>query len=130
MTEYAQAKNVVAALAKGINPLTGEVLPAHSPYNEPEIIRALFTVLNPRQLLTGKKSPEMKMEENIANNRPRNAGLPWTKENRKKLAKQFGEGLSLHDLANEFERTPGAIQSELVRQGLMDRPDFQFSKVS
>ncbi|EGU61756.1 hypothetical protein VINI7043_21551 [Vibrio nigripulchritudo ATCC 27043] len=33
---------IVEALANGINPQTGEVLPSESPYNSPDVIRALF----------------------------------------------------------------------------------------
>ncbi|MGV3001488.1 hypothetical protein [Vibrio sp. E150_018] len=37
---------VIEALANGINPLTAEALPKESPYNSPEIIRALFSTLD------------------------------------------------------------------------------------
>ncbi len=37
---------VIEALANGIDPLTGEALPEESPYNSPEIIRALFATLD------------------------------------------------------------------------------------
>jgi hypothetical protein len=36
------AKQIVQLLARGINPVTGEVFPDDSPYNHPTIIRALF----------------------------------------------------------------------------------------
>jgi hypothetical protein len=31
--------------ANGINPITGEILPDASPYNDPAVIRALFEAL-------------------------------------------------------------------------------------
>ncbi|WP_298768357.1 hypothetical protein [uncultured Shewanella sp.] len=37
---------IIEALANGIDPLTGEVLPNESPYNHPDTIRALFAVIN------------------------------------------------------------------------------------
>ena len=40
-----RAKEIVRGLAEGVDPTTGEVLPAESVYNSPEVIRALFTVL-------------------------------------------------------------------------------------
>lgn len=115
-----EAKELVSALANGANPLTGEGLPAKSPYNDPMIIRALFTVLNSSNAKAMKKTPEEKMEENLAAGRPRNAGLPWTDDLRTELAGMFQGGAALRDLASHFERTNGAILSELARQGLVD----------
>lgn len=41
-----EAKRIIEALATGIDPITGEVLPDDSPVNEPQVIRALFTAAN------------------------------------------------------------------------------------
>jgi len=120
--EFTEAKNLVSALANGTDPVTGEILPAKSPYNEPTVIRALFTVLNSSNGKATRKSPEEKMEENLAAGRPRNAGLPWTDDLRVELAEKFQGGTTLQELARHFERTNGAILSELARQGLVDRP--------
>lgn len=40
--DAAQALRIVSALANGANPNTGEVFPPDSPYQSPNIIRALF----------------------------------------------------------------------------------------
>jgi len=72
------------------------------------------------QKVRGKKSLEEKQEENIRKGRPRNAGLPWTDELRKEVAGMFKSGKSIKELAQYFERTEGAIVSELVRQGLIN----------
>ena len=119
--EFHEAKDLVSTLANGTDPVTGEILPAESPYNEPAVIRALFTVLNASNGRATKKSPEEKMEENLAAGRPRNAGLPWTDDLRAELAEKFHSGMALGELARQFERTNGAILSELARQGLVDR---------
>jgi hypothetical protein len=37
-----EAKEIIEALANGINPETGEILPAQSNFNSPQVIRALF----------------------------------------------------------------------------------------
>ena len=37
-----KAKEIIEALANGIDPETGEILPAQSPVNNPQVIRALF----------------------------------------------------------------------------------------
>ena len=39
------AKKIIRTLADGIDPTTGEVLPKESVYNSPEVIRALYTLL-------------------------------------------------------------------------------------
>ena len=118
--ELSVAKDMVAALANGANPVTGELLPAKSPYNEPKVIRALFLVLNSVYVKPVKKSPGERMEENLAAGRPRKAGLPWTEEWRTELAEKFEKGTPMGKLAQHFERTQGAIHAELARQGLVD----------
>ena len=40
-----RAKNIVRDLAEGIDPRTGEFLQPDTIYNSPEVIRALFTLL-------------------------------------------------------------------------------------
>lgn len=120
--EFNEAKDLVSALANGTDPVTGEVLPAKSPYNDPKVIRALFTVLNSSNGRATRKTPEEKMEENLAAGRPKNAGLPWTDDLRAELAEKFHSGVTLRELALQFERTNGAILSELARQGLVNPP--------
>ncbi|MEX2525392.1 MAG: hypothetical protein WD750_10570 [Gammaproteobacteria bacterium] len=120
--KFDEAKSILSALANGINPVTGEVLPETSPYNEPKVIRALFTVLNsPKNNKQPKKTLEEKQQENIAAGRPRNAGFPWTDSLKKELAEKFESGVCLDELAQYFERTKGAIISELVKQGLVEQ---------
>ena len=61
---------IVEALANGIDPITGELLPSESPYNHPDVIRALFTTLelakNPaKKAPKVKKTPEQKNLEKM-----------------------------------------------------------------
>ena len=122
--ELDEAKQIVTALANGIDPTTGEVLPQESPYNDPTVIRALFTVIG--SLKTVKKSnqtDEQKQQGNIDNGKPKNAGIPWTKELKAEVASKYLSGTSIHKLARYFERTTGAIVSELTKQGLIGLSD-------
>jgi hypothetical protein len=125
--EIEEAKRIVSRLANGADPVTGEVLPNNSPYNNPAVIRALFTVLSntrvPRKFT--RQSIEEKQDQNISDGKPRNAGLPWTKEAREDLASMFNEGKPIKQLAKAFERTEGAIFSELIRQGLIEESERQ-----
>ncbi|MCG9761542.1 MULTISPECIES: hypothetical protein [Pseudoalteromonas] len=109
------------ALANGIDPTSGEVLPDTSPYNNPEVIRSLFTVVGAlKQSKKGKKSVEQKQQENISKGLPKNAGLPWTEEERKRLTHAFHANISIGELSDIHGRTSGAITSELKKQGLIE----------
>ena len=118
------AKQIVELLARGIDPVTGELFPDDSPYNHPQIIRALFiaaeNIITDTSNNKGRKTIEEKQQENIQRGRPKNAGLPWTNELKNEVADRFKSGATIKDLASHFERTEGAILSELVRQGLVD----------
>lgn len=130
--ELTRAMEIVQALADGIDPLTGEILPAESPYNAPEVIRALFTVVNSAN--DAPRKPKMTLEQRQADNlergRPRNAGMPWTDALRSTLAERFSAGQSMGALAADFERSRGSILAELKRQGLIsdDEPHQGMSR--
>jgi ethanolamine utilization microcompartment shell protein EutL len=46
MVDLARARELLSGLADGVNPLTGEILPDDSVWNQAEIVRALNAVLN------------------------------------------------------------------------------------
>lgn len=115
------AKETIEKLADGINPATGEVLPKEGPYNDPLVVRALFTILESiKAIRPAGRTAEQRQNDNLENGRPRNAGLPWTEELRAEAAAKFKKGSSVAELAECFERTSGAITSELIKQGLME----------
>lgn len=43
--ELSAALDILRRLAEGIDPATGEVYPSDSPYQQPQVIRALFTAI-------------------------------------------------------------------------------------
>ena len=116
--ELFKAKQTLEALAGGIDPSSGEVLPPESPYNDPLVIRALFAALDSIRL--PPMTVEQKQQNNLDQGRPKNFGLPWTREMKEEAARCFGKGSSIDELAANLGRTRGAIVSELVRQGLID----------
>ncbi len=119
--DIAEARAIVRTLAKGIDPVTGELFAADSPYNQPQVIRALFAVHD--ACLRGRgpvRSPDERRQNNIASGRPRNAGLPWSDDDRERVAAGFKAGTPLPELAHAVERTEYAIHSELIRQGLLE----------
>lgn len=96
---------ILQALAAGTDPITGEVFPAESPYNQPQIIRALFFALNKLEALAEKG----------------NQGLPWNDEEDKLLTQRFGEGIRITQLVKLHSRTYGAIKARLIKLELLQK---------
>ena len=119
--ELARSVEIVHALSQGVDPFTGEALPPQSPYEQPEVIRALHTLLGhvATPARRRKLTPEQKQAANLDKGLPRNAGLPWTDDARDTLAELFREDAGIGALATRFERSNGSIIAELKRQGLI-----------
>lgn len=103
--DIARAAEIVRALADGVDPSTGEVLPPESVYNHPEVIRALFTLLEQAKRSSAKPAP-------------RNAGIPWTEDEEESLRSAFLAGRKLSEIAAEHGRTQYALTRRLERMGL------------
>lgn len=73
------AEEIINALANGINPITGEILPSDNVCNEPDVIRALYTAA---ELLKKQAEKEQRTK-------PANAGKRWTAEEDGLLAEMF-----------------------------------------
>ena len=108
-----RAREIVRSLAEGIDPATGEALSGDNVYNQPEVIRALFTML---EVTTPKHLDPL-----------RNAGKPWTKEEEDALREEFAGNMKIRDIAGEHGRTYRAIESRLEHLGLK-RPFWLFKR--
>jgi hypothetical protein len=94
------------ALSTGTDPITGEVFPAGSPYNQPQIIRALFFfAINQLEAITEKGAQ----------------GLPWSEEKDELLAERFGNGTKITQLVKLHSRTYGAIKARLLKLRLLQK---------
>lgn len=102
--DITRAKELLSALANGIDPFTGELLPQNHVCNQPEMIRAFHEVLNVISL------PKKKSQ-------PRNAGKPWTDIEEEKLLDEFDSGMTTSIIAKEHGRSKGAIESRLSDLG-------------
>jgi len=71
-----------------------------------------------------KISISQKQNKNVANGKPKNAGLPWTDKSKENLAHQFEKNKSIQSLAEIFQRTEKAIITELIKQGLVEQKDM------
>lgn len=109
-----RAKEIIRILADGVDPTTGEILPKESVYNSPDVIRALYTVIE-----------RLDYE---ANDPLRNAGKPWTDIEDDKLRDEFLSKMKVSDIAKEHGRSYGAIESRLEHLGLKKRKPFWLFK--
>lgn len=107
--DTSEAIRIIEALANGADPVTGELLPESSPYNNPQVIRALFQALQALERLNERGRRQRTL--------PPYAGKPWTEEEDRLLAEAFDSGASLKDLALKHGRTEGAIAARLVKLG-------------
>ena len=119
--DLVEARDIVKALADGVNPVTGEVLPAASPYNNPAIIRALFLVS--KSLKMPSLTVEERQQRNLKMGRPKNSGLPWSNELKADLAAKYKAEPSIGRLAKHFERSRTSIVLELINQGFIQESE-------
>jgi len=106
--DAAEALTVVRALADGRDPQSGAPLARESVFQQPQVIRALFTAATALEHAASK---------------PAAAGGAWSSEEECKLVERFDAGVSPADIANEHGRTRGAIVSRLVKLGKITKSD-------
>ena len=100
-----RAKEILSALADGVNPLTGEILPPEDSCNQAEVVRARHAALANLNVPKQKKVPE-------------NAGKPWTAEEDAQLRGEMQSGDSERKIATSHGRSRGAVRSRIVLLGL------------
>ena len=119
-----ETRIIIKTLAQGVDPISGEVFPPDSPYNDPKIIRALFQAVDlawpPGR---SKLSLDERRQRNLERGLPRNAGLPWTDDDRSTVADGFKGGKTIRELADSLKRSLTAINAELIRQELIS-PEY------
>lgn len=112
--DEAKALTILTTLANGVHPETGEVFPPESPYQSPEVVRALFFATRALE----SRSPAPKPRASL----PSNAGKPWADEDDRKLLAEFDRGRALSELAQSLGRTVAGIQARLEKHGRL-QPD-------
>ena len=109
--DIARAKELLSALADGVDPFTGELFPREHICNHPDIIRAFHQVLGPGQ--ETKKDPGTP-----------NAGKPWPQAEQDKLVDEFHSGMKISAIAKEHGRSRGSIEAKLAHLGLIEGSYF------
>ena len=107
--DSAQALAVVRSLANGVDPESGEVFPAESAYQRPQIVRALYEAASALERIDRFDRRRSQM--------PPKTGEPWTEDEDRKLLAAFVAGRALQELAAAHERTMGAVRARLLKYG-------------
>ena len=102
-----KAKEIVTALAEGVDPITGEILPPDHVCNNTEVVRAFYAMLKIDTADKKKKIYE-------------NAGKKWSKEDDELLKQMFNQSINVSELQKKFNRSRGSIQSRLAKLGLIE----------
>jgi hypothetical protein len=116
--EPREAIEIIRKLADGVDPSTGERFPPGSTYQQADTVRALYLALEGLDRLRRVKEKQ--------NSGPPKAGRPWTKDEETKMLQQFDAKVDVKLIAQEMNRTTGAIWARLEKVGRIqhkDRPD-------
>lgn len=111
-----RAKEIITALADGINPLTGEILSANDSCNQAEVVRALYTML---EYINANITDDKHKRE-----KPENAGKPWTDLEKKTVEEEYRSGIKISEIARKHGRSRGSIEAKLAQMGLIDYSYF------
>jgi hypothetical protein len=116
--EQEQALKILNALANGVHPMTGEVFAADSPYQHPDIVRALYEVV---RTMEGSSRPRSTANaERKPGDMPANTFVRWTSDEEERLAAGFDAGKSSAELATLHNRSRAAIEARLLKLGKID----------
>ena len=105
----AEALRILKHLADGRDPVSGDALPATSPYQHADVTRALFRAIEALERFDSREGRERAL--------PDQAGEPWTAEEDKQLCDAYDTGTTVAQLAEIHHRTRGAIKSRLEKKG-------------
>ncbi|MGN1019802.1 MAG: hypothetical protein ACI4O7_05460 [Aristaeellaceae bacterium] len=108
-----EAAGLLETLARGADPVTGEILPAGHVCRDARVSQALRLAA---QALRGPDAPR----EDVwvrKDGRP-NAGRPWTEEDNAQLEALFRQGMSPEAIAPLLDRRPRGVANQLRALGL------------
>ncbi len=104
-----QALAVVRSLANGVDPESGEVFSAESPYQRPQVVRALYEAAGALERIERFERRRSQM--------PAKTGEPWSEDEDRKLLGAFDSGRALQELAAAHQRSMGAVRARLLKYG-------------
>ena len=116
--EAVAAQKILQQLANGVDPHTGEVFRADSPYQHPDTVRALFAAVH----ALGEPSAPAKQRAAGSEKAPLNAGKPWSPDEDQALAAAFDAGKQIPELADQHQRSRFSIEVRLAKLGKIAPP--------
>jgi len=115
--DHEKALSILQALSNGTDPLSGQPFPAASPYQHPDVVRALYQAV--RALEAAVTAQKRQAARSTAAG---NSGKPWAKDEDERLVAAFDAGQSIDDLAVAHGRSRLAIEARLARFGKVPMP--------
>ena len=103
---------IVRALADGVNPITGEAYPEHSPYAEPRTLSALYAAVDIMDKEVEREKRKLRL--------PANFGKPWTEEEDRTVIAEFDAATPIQEMARRHARTQGSIRLRLEKLGKIE----------
>jgi hypothetical protein len=116
-----QALAIVSALANGAHPVTGEVFSADSPYQLPDVIRALFAAQHALAARIPSRAPPLHaFKPSAVSVKSTNAGKPWSSDEDKQLLAAFDADQPLIEIARTHSRTVNGVRARLEKHGRLE----------
>lgn len=112
-----QALSILQVLANGADPFTGTTFPASSPYQHPDVVRALYQAVRALESVIAAQRRQAARASSAGN-----AGKPWTKEENERLLAAFDAGQTVDELAAAHSRSRLAIEARLAKFGRVPMP--------
>lgn len=124
--DIVSARELIALLAEGYDPLTGEILPDDHVCNKPDVIRALYAMVDYTRDCKNDNKMRSKNKKKKKASLAQNAGKIWKKEEDEKLCEMFDRNISKKEICDYFKRTERGVSSRLVRLGKINyRDEFE-----
>jgi DNA-binding NarL/FixJ family response regulator len=107
--EIQEALKIMKALADGVNPETGEILPGDLIYQNPQNVRALHRAVCALEYVEDRERNKRLL--------PRNAGKPWSTQEEAQVCDELRSGTDFQQIARTHNRSVASIVARLVRLG-------------
>lgn len=106
-----RARQILQSLVQGIDPFSGEDLPAGTVLQDGDVIRAMLAGVVALDQLAARATRRASLPQNI--------GRTWSAEEQSSLVDAFQSGDPLQEIAVRHGRTLRAIEARLEKLGLL-----------
>jgi hypothetical protein len=106
-----KATLILQALVQGVDPETGNEIPAASVLQRAQVLRALLAAIDALRQVEQRAQRRSQL--------PAQVGQRWTADEERALVTAFQAGDALESIAKTLERSVRAIESRLERLGLL-----------